>query len=247
MQKTTYLKPQPTRVASHGLRKLSRSRRAAAIVLAGAAALCAVTACGTATPTPAPAPKFTNPEAATLITGTTVDFHITTTTGPRTTITATGTLPAGIKLSHGNGGTTLSGIPATGGRYVLFLHARNTAGRASQQLTLTVDQAPQFASADRDTIVAVAFKHNNTPFAVTGYPAPVITEAGELPSGLSFTSSAWGTALISGTPTPFDASGDVTITLTASNSAGSASKAITVVDMTPVSACVILCPLLAGD
>jgi large repetitive protein len=223
-----------------------------AALTALAASLLAASAACAAPPRAVPprplSPTFLSPATATFTVGATADFMIST-TPPAAAITASGTLPAGVTFRHRTRGGILSGTPArdTGGRYVVVLHARDGAGQASQRLVLTVDQAPQFTTADRDTIIAVAFKHDNTPITATGYPAATITEIGALPAGLTFRSLADGTALISGTPKLLGSPGDFTIVVTAWNPAGSVTKTITVVDVNMVSVCLVVCTVMAGD
>lgn len=212
------------------------------VAISVGAALLGLSACGTsANPV---APKFVNATSTDFTVGSSADFKIAT-TDPGAALSRSGTLPAGVSFrSTANGSATLSGVPAdgSGGRYTLLLSAHGAGGNASQHLTLTVNQPPNFAKADGGTLYAVAFKHDNTPITTSGYPSPTITESGALPSGMSFKAFANGTALISGTPQLLGSPGDFVITLTASNSSGTATKTITVLTGDAVTVCAVLCP-----
>ncbi len=167
------------------------------------------------------APVITSANNATFTVGSLGSFTVTTTGTPAPSITETGSLPNGVTFTDNlNGTATLGGTPAsgTGGRYNLTFTAHNGAGTdATQTFTLTVNQAP------------LIFSTNNTTFTLgtlgtftvttTGYPAPVLTYSGALPSGVSFTDVGNGTATLAGTPT---AGGTFTLTLTANNGVGTA-------------------------
>jgi hypothetical protein len=60
----------------------------------------------------------------------------------------------------------------------------------------------------------------------SGYPTPVLSETGTLPSGLTFTDNRNGTATISGTPTAGSA-GTYQVMLTAASRLGNASQMFT--------------------
>jgi hypothetical protein len=83
-----------------------------------------------------------------------------------------------------------------------------------QTFTLTVDQAPAFASATSATFTAGAA--GAFPVIAAGFPTPSLAESGALPAGVGFDPA---TGLLSGTPAAAG-SGSYTITLTASNSVG---------------------------
>ena len=61
----------------------------------------------------------------------------------------------------------------------------------------------------------------------TGYPAPALAESGALPDGLSFTDNGNGTAAIAGTPAG-GSSGRYPITITATNTSGTATQRFTI-------------------
>jgi hypothetical protein len=61
-----------------------------------------------------------------------------------------------------------------------------------------------------------------------GYPVPALTESGPLPRGLSFTDHGNGTAVIAGTPAK-DSCGRHRVTITATNTSGTATRHFTIV------------------
>jgi hypothetical protein len=165
------------------------------------------------------APVFTSANTATFtvgVSGTT--FTVTTTGTPTATLSiSAGTLPNNLTFTdNGNGTATLAGTPATGtGKaYAITFKAINSSGSTTQNFTLTVDEAPKITSAASATFTENAFMS----FSVTtsGFPAPAITEAGSLPSGVSLTDNGNGTATLSGTPAS-GTSGSYPITITANN------------------------------
>ena len=92
----------------------------------------------------------------------------------------------------------LSGTPTagTGGGYAVTFTASNGVGsNASQNFTLTVNQAPVFTSGAGATF-AIGSPGFFTVTA-TGTPAPSTSESGVLPSGVTFNSSS---GALSGTP-----------------------------------------------
>src|SRR5439155_7661126 len=96
-----------------------------------------------------------------------------------TTITESGTLPTGVTFTdNGNGTATLSGTPApnTGNAYTLTFTASNSAGAATQNFLLTVDQVPVITSVSTATFrVGSAGSFTVT---ATGFPAPTLSETG---------------------------------------------------------------------
>ena len=88
----------------------------------------------------------------------------------------------------------------------------------------TVTQAPAFTSGSAAT-AAYGARFTFT-VTTTGSPAPTITAAGRLPSGVRFTDNKDGTATISGTPRRA-AAGVYPLTLTARNTNGTATQAFT--------------------
>jgi hypothetical protein len=85
---------------------------------------------------------------------------------------------------------------------------------ATQSFTLTVNQAPAITSANAATFIVGSA--GSFTITSTGYPHATLSEAGTLPSGVTFVNNADGTATLSGTPAA--GSGNTySLTLTANN------------------------------
>ncbi|MFO1304131.1 MAG: IPTL-CTERM sorting domain-containing protein [Burkholderiales bacterium] len=171
------------------------------------------------------APTITSASSLTLVAGSAAGLPFTVTaTGFPTTIayTQTGTLPAGVAFNAG--AHQLTGAPAagTGGVYNLVFGASNgVAPAASQNFTLTVNQAPAITSANTVTFALGA--PNTFNVTTTGFPAPAITFGAcvpALPAGVGFVDNGNGTGTLSGTP-PAGSGGTYACTVTASNGVGS--------------------------
>ncbi len=166
------------------------------------------------------APAITSPNSATFAAGTFGTFTVNTTGYPTPGISESGGLPNGVMFVDNHNGTgTLSGTPTSGGVFSISFTAANTVGsNAVQPFTLTVDEAPVFTSANSAVFtIGVAGSFTVTTAA---YPTASITEAGHLPTGLTFLDNGNGTGTLSGTPTVFNG-GDFAITFTAKNGIGS--------------------------
>ncbi len=88
----------------------------------------------TATP-----PTITSASSTTFNQGQAGTFTVTTTGTPAPSLTESGTLPTGVTfVDNGNGTATLSGTATTAGTYTLTITATNSAGTATQSLTLSV-------------------------------------------------------------------------------------------------------------
>ncbi len=160
------------------------------------------------------APSITSANNTTFTVGTNGSFQVVATGSPSPTFTQTGGLPSNVTLSSTG---LLSGVPAagTGGTYVITITASNgVLPNATQQFTLTVDQAPAITSTNSTTFTI----GTNGSFQVTatGFPAPTFTEAGSLPSNVTLSPSG----LLSGVPAAGTA-GSYPITITAGNGVGS--------------------------
>jgi PKD repeat protein len=154
---------------------------------------------------------------------------VTATGDPAPRITKTGRLPSGVRFTaNGDGTAAISGTPAkaAAGVYPLTLTARNKNGTATQAFTLTVTRAPAIRKI-RTIRVRVGVPLSLTVRA-TGYPPPALAESGPLPGGLSFTDNGNGTAVIAGTPAA-GGGGRYPITITATNTSGTATRHFTVV------------------
>jgi hypothetical protein len=154
------------------------------------------------------ASAITSASSTTFTVGTAGSFAVTASGFPSPTLSETGALPSGVTLSSAG---ILSGTPAAGagGIYSIAITASNGIGsNATQNFTLTVDQAPAITSASSTTFTAGTAGS----FSVTGtgFPSPTFSETGALPSGVIFSS----TGVLSGTPTGV---GSFLITIAASN------------------------------
>ncbi len=159
--------------------------------------------------------------SASVTTGTPVNFTVATTGVPVPVLTQSKKMPAGLTFTdNGNGTATIAGAPA-GGTYNLKIKAASTAGKATQNLTLVVNQAPAFTNAATKTAKAGhAFSVN---VKTTGFPAATITASG-LPAGVTLTPNGPGKAKLAGTVA---ATGTYPITLTATSVAGVVSQSFT--------------------
>lgn len=168
------------------------------------------------------APVFTSADVLSIETGQTQDFSITTSGRPIPAITRSGSLPTGVSFTdNGDGSATLHCAPVdgAGGQYPLTFTANNgLLPNATQNFTLTVNEAPEFTSADHTAMQVGAY----ATFSVTtnGYPTASITldtGAASLPAGISFNPTAH---TLEGTPDT-GANGVYTLSFRASNMIGS--------------------------
>src|SRR5438552_4627799 len=170
-------------------------------------------------------PAITSVNNATFVVGTPNTFTVATRNSvPKSTLSYTGTLPAGVSFVPNNNGTaTLSGMPAAGseGIYPITITAVNgTLPNATQNFKLTVQDTPPTPQAPAITSPA------NSTFTVdiegtftvrtTGTPTASLSATGTLPSWLSFIDNTDGTATLVGNPDPGGPSSYV-FTITASN------------------------------
>ena len=164
-------------------------------------------------------PAITSANQVTFTTGVAGSFTMTATGYPAPTFSWTGGLPSVIQLSSAG---VLSGTPVAGdgGTWPILVKAASTTGTATQSFTLTIDEAPSFTSASEATfMIGVPGTFTVSAF---GFPAPTYSETGPLPAGVSFGTNG----VLSGTPAD-SASGSYPITMTATNSAGTATQAFT--------------------
>jgi hypothetical protein len=162
------------------------------------------------------APAITSGSSTTFTVGTASSFSVTTTGTPTPTISESGALPNGVMLTdNGNATATLAGTPAvgTGGSYPIVITAQNGATpNATQNFTLTVNQAPAITSANSVTFTPGTA--GSFTVTTTGYPQASLSESGALPGGVNFIDNGNGTATLTGTAS---APGNFAITITASN------------------------------
>jgi len=172
-------------------------------------------------------PDFSNAGATTFAAGTAGTFAITSTGNPTPTLTLASSpaLPSGITLVNNNNGTaTVSGTAPQGsqGVYMITVTAANSEGTAAQIIALTVNSG--LAITSPGTASATAGKALSFTVTTTGTPAASLGETGSLPSGVTFHNNGNGTATLSGTPGT-TSGGTYPLTITATNSTGSASQA----------------------
>jgi hypothetical protein len=157
------------------------------------------------------APAITSANSTTFTVSSAGTFTVTATGFPAPTFSESGALPSGVTLNSSTG--VLSGTPAsgTGGIYAITITAQNgISPNATQNFTLTVDEAPAITSPNNTTFSVGAA--GNFTVTATGTPAPTFSETGNLPSGVTFSSSG----VLSGTPAA-GTQGSYPITITAQN------------------------------
>ncbi|MBQ3447365.1 MAG: putative Ig domain-containing protein, partial [Synergistaceae bacterium] len=132
-----------------------------------------------------------------------------------------GDLPGGLTLSTSG---DISGTPTTAGTFTFTVQAVNSVGSASRSFTITI-AAPTLPGSPTITTTSLSSGTSGTAYSAvltaTGTtPITWSVTSGSLPTGLTLSSAG----VISGTPT---ATGRYTFTVTAQNSAGSASRQLT--------------------
>ena len=176
---------------------------------------------GSQTVTESVAPSIISGSAGTSIVGAPFSFVVSATGAPTPALTETGALPGGITFTdNGDGTASIHGTSAggTGGSYPITITATSSAGSTTQGYTLTNAEAPSITSPNTATfVVGSAGSYSVT---TTGYPAATVTESGALPTGLTFTAKADGTATIAGTPAA-GTNGSYPVTIGATNISGS--------------------------
>jgi hypothetical protein len=154
------------------------------------------------------APTITSPNKTTFVVGQSNSFQVTASGSPTPMLSESGSLPAGLSFDNKTG--ILSGTPSAGGTFTFTFTASNgVSPSATQNFTLTINQAPVFTSANNTTFIVgqPANFHVNA----TGFPLPTVTQSGALPSGINFNQ---GTSTLTGTP---GQPGTYPITFTATN------------------------------
>jgi large repetitive protein len=159
-------------------------------------------------------PQITSTDSTTFTVGTTGSFMVTTSGAPTPMIDESGTLPVGVTFTDNHDGTaTLGGTPAigAGGVYDLVLTASN--GQypdATQDFTLTVDEAPTISSAAKTQFLVG--RRSAFQFTAHAYPSASWSESGNLPRGVTLDTDG----RLSGVPGAGTV-GDYPITVTADN------------------------------
>jgi photosystem II stability/assembly factor-like uncharacterized protein len=160
-------------------------------------------------------PAITSAANVTFTVGVAGIFTVATTGAPTPTLSETGTLPAGVTFDPVSG--ALAGTPAagSGGVYDLTFTADNGVGSAAvQPFVLTVNAAPAITSGDR-AFFAVGVQESFLVQA-SGFPTPMLSESGPLPSGVTFDASTGTLAGMAASGT----GGTYALTFTAHNGVG---------------------------
>jgi hypothetical protein len=128
--------------------------------------------------------------------------------------------PVGMTINEGTG--LISWTPSVSGTAVVTVTAVNSAGSNSQNFTINVSEPVAEAPLISSTPVTKTYVNSSYQYDVnaSGSPVPTYTLTAE-PAGMTIDE---GTGLISWTPS---ATGTVVVTVTAINSAGSASQSFT--------------------
>jgi hypothetical protein len=147
------------------------------------------------------APAITSAANVTFTVGAAGSFSVTTSGFPAPTIARGGVaLPAGLTfVDNLNGTGTLAGTPAagTGGSYAITFTATNTVGSSPVQAFTLIVQAPPAITSATSTTFTVGTPGSFT-VTTTGFPVPTVSQAGTLPTGITFTPA---TNVLGGTAT----------------------------------------------
>ena len=159
-----------------------------------------------------------------------VSIAVTATAGTNLTWTLTGDLPEGITGTPDENTYTLAGtlsLADAGRTYILTVKAANESGTADAEVSIRIqDIAPEISGTSGENITVVNGQAI-TPITFTASGTNIAwTSSGTLPNGLTGAGES-GTFTISGTPSGNFAGDTFAYTVTAKNSAGSSSKAIT--------------------
>ncbi len=182
-------------------------------------------------------PAITSAGALIFTTGSSGSFIVATSGFPSPGIAVAGALPTGVTfVDNGDGTGTFSGTPAAnaGGIYAVLVTASNGIGTdATQNFSLTVNQAPQITSAALTTFTA----GNHGAFTITSaaFPVSALSIVGTLPSGVSFVDNGNGTATLAGTPGA-NTVGSYVVSIGADNGIGTTTQSfkLVVVNLSPI-------------
>ncbi|MEY4547111.1 MAG: hypothetical protein RL685_3306, partial [Pseudomonadota bacterium] len=162
------------------------------------------------------APALIGSSTATFSVGVAGSYSVGVTGFPLSTLSLTGTLPAGLSFIPLTG--VLSGTPeaGSGGSYSVSIGADNGVGiGAALSLTITVEESAEITS-DDGAVFSVGTADSFTVVAI-GTPAPTLDLDETLPAGLTFTAAS---GVLEGTPAP-GSGGEYTLTFSADNGIGS--------------------------
>ena len=113
--------------------------------------------------------------------------------------------------NNGDGTATIAGTPTSGGIFNEKLTAASTAGRASQNFALVVDQSPTFVGS---TTKSAKPGHGFTiKIRTAGYPSATLSGPG-LPAWASVTNSGSGKGVLSGAAPAIPGSYPLVVTAT---------------------------------
>src|SRR5262249_26585935 len=123
---------------------------------------------------------------------------------------------------NGNGNGKLANITTTNANNsfpITFTASNNISSPTTQSFTLKIDQTPSITSLNSATFTvssAASFT-----ISTTNFPAPSLTEADALPTGVTFADNGKSVGTLSGTPAA-GTGGTYSIVLTATNGVGAA-------------------------
>ncbi len=180
------------------------------------------------------APSFLSLDSDTSVAGDPVLFTFVADGTPTPNLSESGALPTGVTFTdYGHGTADLDGTPAsgTGGVYPIVVTASNgVRPDASQNFSLTVNEAPTITSANNATFTVGSF--GTFTVTATGFPAPTLAENNPLPTGVTFTDNGNGTGTLSGVPE--GTGGQALIDFVATNGVNGANQDFTLtVDQSP--------------
>ncbi|MBQ6772989.1 MAG: putative Ig domain-containing protein [Synergistaceae bacterium] len=179
----------------------------------------------------------TTEKSINAVEGTAIEtLTINATAGDNLTWSASGTLPNGLKASSADKTFTISGTPAVGTAqnkaYSYTVKAANSAGEASAVITITVSAltAPALDVTTASITANEGQEIDSLTITATAGNNLTWTTSGDLPDGLTGTAASDKMSFtISGTPSDSTARMDAyTYSVTAMNTAGSASAVITI-------------------
>ncbi len=129
-----------------------------------------------------------------------------------------GALPPGLSLDADTG--KITGTPTTGGTFIFTIQAENTAGSDTQELSITVEAAPEITTTSLPSgTVGVSY---STGIETEGTSTAFTVTTGTLPAGLSLDAV---TGVVSGTPA---AAGTYSFTIKAENNIGSDTQELSI-------------------
>jgi len=168
-------------------------------------------------------PRILSKDSTTFTVGAAGAFTVSAIGGPLPALSETGALPSGVTfVENGAGYPALAGTPkaGTGGTYHLTITASNgQVPSATQNFTLTVDEAPVITSAASTTFMAG--QAGSFLVRATGSPTAAISETGALPPGVTFVNNGDGTATLTAAPAA-NLAGTFQLRITAANGVGTA-------------------------